>query len=64
MTASEQTDQRTGRPEEIEAVPVRHPGRWAAGAIIAVIAASIIRSIVTAKGFQWSVVGQYLVAVR
>ena len=60
MTASEQTDQRTGRPEEIEAVPVRHPGRWVAGAIIAVLAASIIRSIVTAKGFQWSVVGQYL----
>jgi polar amino acid transport system permease protein len=64
VTASEQVEQRSGRPEDIEAVPVRHPGRWIAAAIIAVIAASIIRSIVTNtgpnKGFQWGVVGQYL----
>ena len=60
MATSEQTKNRTGRPDEIEAVPVRHPGRWIAAAIIIVIAASIIRSIVTAKGFQWSVVGHYL----
>ena len=60
MTASEQTEQRTGRPEEIEAVPVRHPGRWIAAVIVLVVGASIIRSIVTAKGFQWGVVGDYL----
>ena len=60
MATSEQTDRQTGRPGEIEAVPVRHPGRWIAAAIIVVVAASIIRSIVTAKGFQWSVVGHYL----
>jgi polar amino acid transport system permease protein len=64
VTAPEQTDKRTGRPEDIEAVPVRHPGRWIAAAIIVVIAASIIRSIVTAKGFQWGVVGQYLFDAR
>ena len=67
MTASEQVDKGTGRPDEIEAVPVRHPGRWIAGAIVVVIAASIIRSIVTGAGskapntgFQWHVVGHYL----
>jgi polar amino acid transport system permease protein len=67
VDTSEQTDKRTGRPEDIEAVPVRHPGRWIAAAIIAVIAASIIRSIVSGAGskapntgFQWSVVGHYL----
>jgi polar amino acid transport system permease protein len=60
VATSEQTNKRTGRPGEIEAVPVRHPGRWIAAAIIVVIAASIIRSIVSAKGFQWSVVGHYL----
>jgi len=60
VATSEQTDRQTGRPGEIEAVPVRHPGRWIAAAIIVVVAASIIRSIVTAKGFQWSVVGHYL----
>jgi polar amino acid transport system permease protein len=61
---SEHTDERTGRPEDIKAVPVRHPGRWVAAVIIVVIAASIIRSIVTNtgpnKGFQWTWVGHFL----
>ena len=60
MATSEQTEQRPGRPDEIEAVPVRHPGRWIAAAIVVVIAASIIRAVVTDKGFQWHVVGSYL----
>ena len=67
MTASEQAEKGAGRPDEIEAVPVRHPGRWIAGAIVVVIAASIIRSIITGAGskapntgFQWHVVGHYL----
>ena len=64
MDTSEHTDKRAGRPEDIKAVPVRHPGRWIAAAIIVVIAASIIRSIVTNtgpnKGFQWTWVGHYL----
>jgi polar amino acid transport system permease protein len=64
VDTSEHTDKRTGRPEDIVAVPVRHPGRWIAAAIIVVVAASIIRSIVTNtgpnKGFQWTWVGHYL----
>jgi len=60
VATSEQTDKRTGRPDEIEAVPVRHPGRWIAAVIVLVVGASIIKSIVTAKGFQWGVVGHYL----
>jgi polar amino acid transport system permease protein len=50
----------TGRPEDIRAVPVRRPGRWLAAAIVLVIAASLVRSVVTTSGFQWSVVGEYL----
>jgi polar amino acid transport system permease protein len=50
----------TGRPEEIKAVPVRRPGRWVAAAIVLLIAASFIRSVVTDKHFEWHVVGQYL----
>jgi polar amino acid transport system permease protein len=54
----------TGRPEEIKAVPVRHPGRWIAAAIVLVIAASIVRAIITNtgpnKGFEWTWVGHYL----
>jgi polar amino acid transport system permease protein len=50
----------TGRPEDIRAVPVRRPGRWIAAAVVLVIAASLVRSVVTTSGFQWSVVGEYL----
>jgi polar amino acid transport system permease protein len=49
-----------GRPEDIKAVPVRRPGRWIASAIVLLIAASIVRSMVTNKNFQWGVVKQYL----
>jgi polar amino acid transport system permease protein len=64
VETSERTEAETGRPDEIEAVPVRHPGRWIAAAIVLVIAASLIRSVVVNtgpnKGFQWSTVGKYL----
>jgi polar amino acid transport system permease protein len=49
-----------GRPDDIRAVPVRRPGRWVAGAIVLVIAAALIRSVVTDPRFEWSVVGEYL----
>ena len=50
----------TGRPDEIRAVPVRRPGRWVAAAIILVIAAALVRSVVTNPRFEWSVVGHFL----
>jgi polar amino acid transport system permease protein len=49
-----------GRPEEIRAVPVRHPGRWVAAAIVLVIAVALVRSVVDNPRFEWSVVGHYL----
>ena len=60
MSTSELPAEATGRPEEIEAVPVRHPGRWVAAFVVLVIAASLIRAVITNKNFQWHVVGQYL----
>ncbi|WP_131737698.1 amino acid ABC transporter permease [Actinomadura roseirufa] len=42
------------RPEAIRAVPVRHPGRWAAVAVLAVLAAMFVHMLVTNKAFQWS----------
>ncbi len=53
-----------GRPEEIRAVPVRHPGRWIAAVIIVIIAVAIINSVATNKNFHWHVVGQYLFDAR
>ncbi len=49
-----------GRPEEIKAVPVRHPGRWVAAAIVALILVSIAKSIATNDNFEWGLVGDYL----
>ncbi len=43
---------------------MRRPGRWIVAAIVLVIAASIVRSIVTNPHFQWHVVGQYLFTSR
>jgi polar amino acid transport system permease protein len=49
-----------GPPEEIQAVPVRHPGRWIGAAIVALIAASLIRSAIENPNFKWDLVGDYL----
>ena len=53
-------EQEAARPEEIKAVPVRHPGRWVAALVVLVIGASIARSFATNPNFGWHVVGQYL----
>jgi polar amino acid transport system permease protein len=47
-------------PSELKAVPVRHPGRWIAAAIVAIVLVSLVRSVVTNPRFQWDVVGDYL----
>ena len=44
----------------IKAVPVRHPGRWLAGAVILVLAAMLAHSLVTNENFHWDIVGKYL----
>jgi polar amino acid transport system permease protein len=60
VTTSELPETRTGRPDEIKAVPVRRPGRWVASLIVLVIAASIVRAIATNPHFGWGIVGHYL----
>jgi len=59
VSSPEVTDE-TGRPDEIRAVPVRHPGRWVAAAIVVVLSAAGIRSVVTNSRFEWKAVGGYL----
>ncbi|HEY2654757.1 MAG TPA: amino acid ABC transporter permease [Solirubrobacteraceae bacterium] len=63
MGDSELTDvtDAPGRPAgDIKAVPVRRPGRWLAAFAVLVIAASIVRSIVTNKRFDWGLVWHYM----
>ncbi|HEY1507862.1 MAG TPA: amino acid ABC transporter permease [Solirubrobacteraceae bacterium] len=64
MTTSELSEEQRGRPEDIKAVPVRHPGRWVASVVVLLVAASIVRSIVTNPRFGWGVVGHYLFDAR
>jgi polar amino acid transport system permease protein len=59
VSTSELSDRRTGRPDEIKAVPVRRPGLWIAAVIVLVVAVSIVRSIATNSRFEWHVVGHY-----
>jgi polar amino acid transport system permease protein len=44
---------RPAPPEQIRAVPVRHPGRWIATAVIAVLVAMFINMLATNPVFQW-----------
>jgi polar amino acid transport system permease protein len=53
MTTTDQTQTGAAPPEAIRAVPVRHPGRWVATAIVAVLAAMFINMLVTNNAFQW-----------
>ncbi len=41
-------------PESIEAVPVRHPGRWIAVVVIAIAAAMFVNMLLTNPAFNWS----------
>jgi polar amino acid transport system permease protein len=51
---------RTEPPGEIQAVPVRHFGRWISAAVIFVFIVALARSVATNPRFQWDVVGHYL----
>lgn len=46
------------RPGRIDAVPVRHPWRWVAIAVIAVLAAMFANMVLTNDAFEWSFVFQ------
>jgi polar amino acid transport system permease protein len=49
----------TGRPEEIRAVPVRHPGRWVAAAVVLLLLAIIVHSVATNPRFGWGTFGDF-----
>src|SRR3954464_344837 len=48
-----ETSTRPASPERIRAVPVRHPGRWVATAVIGVLVAMFVHMLVTNPVFQW-----------
>ena len=59
-----ETAGRTGPPEEIKAVPVRHPGRWLAAAVVLLLVAMLVHTLVTNPRFQWDIIGKYFLSSR
>jgi polar amino acid transport system permease protein len=51
-------------PEAIKAVPVRHPGRWVAAAVVLAFAAQLAYSVATNPRFGWDTVGHFLFSGR
>jgi polar amino acid transport system permease protein len=43
----------------VVSVPVRHPWRWVAMGVVAVLASMLVHTIFTNPNFRWGVVGQY-----
>jgi polar amino acid transport system permease protein len=52
------------RPDDIKAIPARHPGRWIAAAAVFVLVLAMAYSFTTNPRFEWSVVGEYFFSVR
>ncbi|MBP7973052.1 MAG: amino acid ABC transporter permease [Candidatus Nanopelagicales bacterium] len=44
----------------IEAVPVRHPGRWVGTVVIAVLIAMMINSLLTNPNWGWDLIGKWI----
>jgi polar amino acid transport system permease protein len=51
--ATDTTTRQAPPPEVIKAIPVRHPGRWIAAGLIAVLVAMFVHMLVTNPVFQW-----------
>jgi polar amino acid transport system permease protein len=52
----------TSADDGLRTVPVRHPGRYVAVAVLVVLLAMVVNGLVTNSQFQWDVVRQYLTA--
>ena len=50
----------SGRPELINAAPVRHWGRWVSAIVVVVLAAMMVHGLVTNHNFHWDVVRETL----
>ena len=54
------TDGAASPAAALTAVPVRHPWRWVAIAVVVVLAAMLVSTLLTNPNFEWGVVRQYL----
>ncbi|MFD1539840.1 amino acid ABC transporter permease [Nonomuraea guangzhouensis] len=59
MTTARQTAQPAAKAQ-IQAVPLRHPGRWVGAAVLGFVAIFLLQGWVANPRMQWEVVGEYL----
>ena len=52
------------RPETIKAVPVRHPGRWVAAAVVLAVMAGIAYAFATSPKLDWTIVANWFFSRR
>ena len=64
MAARHETAAPPAPPDEIRAIPVRHPGRWVAAAIVVYLAAALARSMASNANFHWGIVGHFFLSRR
>jgi polar amino acid transport system permease protein len=50
----------TDGPEQLEAIPVRHPWRWVAAVVILVLLAQVLHWLVTNSQLEWGTVWSYM----
>jgi polar amino acid transport system permease protein len=60
QASATQVAEQRARPEAIRAVPVRHPGRWVAAAVIAVLLAMLVHNLATNTRWNGWIIRQYL----
>ncbi len=60
MSASGPPSTRSGRPEAIKAVPLRHPWRWITAAVVLVLAGWAVYTVATAPLLNWDTFTAYL----
>ena len=53
-------DREPARPETIQAVPVRHPGRWVSAGVVLVLAAMFVHVLLTNERFDWPFIADNL----
>jgi polar amino acid transport system permease protein len=56
------TSEAVPAPPALKVVPVRHPGRWAATAVVLVLVAMFVNTLLTNPRFQWDIVGEYFLS--
>jgi len=57
---STQVEEQGPQAEAIQAVPVRHPGRWVAIVAIAVLVAMLVNSFVTNPNWNWPLIREWI----